>query len=115
MAASANPAMEKPGHGVGGNVAAEHVGGEQDITSREVARDVIDGHGGHDDHALLHHHFDDLDQQREANTVGMWTFLVTEIMMFGGLFLVYTLYRWTYGPAYVAGSHHMNWKMGAIN
>jgi cytochrome c oxidase subunit 3 len=103
MAASANPALENQGHGAGGNVAAEHVGGAEHVES----------HG--DDHGLLHHHFDDLDQQREVNTVGMWSFLVTEVMMFGGLFFVYTLYRWTYGNAYAAGSHHMNWKLGAIN
>lgn len=45
----------------------------------------------------------------------MWAFLATEIMMFGGLFFVYTLYRWSYGGAYVIGSQHMNWQMGAAN
>ena len=98
-----------------GNVAAEHIGGEEHITSREVAEPVMDGHGGHNHHGLLHHHFDDLDQQREVNTIGMWSFLVTEVMMFGGLFFVYTLYRWSFGPAYAAGSHHMNWQLGAAN
>jgi cytochrome c oxidase subunit 3 len=112
MASSANPTFENPGHGVSGNVAAEHVGGEGHITSHEGEREVSDSHGGH---ALLHHHFNDLDQQRETNTVGMWAFLVTEIMMFGGLFFAYTLYRWSFGPAYAIGSHHMNWKLGAFN
>jgi hypothetical protein len=42
--------------------------------------------GGHDGHSLLHHHFDDLDQQRECTSLAMWLFLGTEIMMFGGLF-----------------------------
>jgi cytochrome c oxidase subunit 3 len=100
MAASA---IENPGHGVAGNVAAEHVGGAHDIESH------------HEGHGYLHHHFDDMDQQREAHTIGMWAFLVTEVMMFGGLFFAYTLYRWSYGDAYAAGSHHMNWKLGALN
>src|ERR1051326_758093 len=47
-------------------------------------------------HSVLHHHFDDLDQQRECNSLGMWSFLATELMMFGGLFFAYTLYRWLY-------------------
>lgn len=87
---------------------AEHVDGKEHIESHE---------GG--DHAhgepFLHHHFDDMDQQREATTLGMWAFLATEIMMFGGLFFVYTLYRWSYPEAYAIGSHHMNWQLGAIN
>src|SRR6266436_6301829 len=41
----------------------------------------------------LAHHFDDLARQREAATLGMWVFLVTEILFFGGLFLVYSVYR----------------------
>lgn len=63
----------------------------------------------------LHHHFDDMGQQREAHTLAMWTFLATEIMMFGGLFFAYTLYRWSYGEAFAIGSHHMNWQLGSIN
>ncbi len=41
----------------------------------------------------LAHHFDSLEQQTEATTLGMWVFLVTEVLFFGGLFLVYTVYR----------------------
>jgi cytochrome c oxidase subunit 3 len=74
-----------------------------------------DTHDHHQHDGVLHHHFDDMDQQREANTVGMWSFLVTEIMMFGGLFFAYTLYRWSYGPAFAMGSHHLDWKLGTIN
>ncbi len=49
------------------------------------------GHSGepHDEaphHPKLQHHFDDMEQQAEASTLGMWVFLVTEIMFFGGLF-----------------------------
>lgn len=74
------------------------------------------GHDAHDDHpSYLHHHFDDLEQQRETHLLGMWSFLVTEIMMFGGLFFVYTLFRWKFPVAYIAGSHHLDWVLGSVN
>ena len=44
-------------------------------------------------HPKLQHHFDDMAQQAEASTLGMWVFLVTEIMFFGGLFMCYLVYR----------------------
>lgn len=86
------------------------------ITEPSVQDDghVTSHHHEADGH-ILHHHFDDMDQQREATTLGMWAFLVTEIMMFGGLFFVYTLYRWKFGDAFAQASHMLNWKWGAIN
>ena len=66
-------------------------------------------------HSLLHHHFDDLTQQRECNSLAMWSFLATEAMMFGGLFFAYSLYRWLYPTAYHVGSHHLNITLGTIN
>ena len=63
----------------------------------------------------LMHHFDDLEQQRETITLGMWCFLITEIMMFGALFFVYSLYRLKFHTAYVAGSHLLDWKLGFVN
>jgi cytochrome c oxidase subunit 3 len=56
-----------------------------------------------------------MEQQREAGSLGMWIFLVTEIMFFGGLFLAYLLYRTKYPLAFAAGSNHLNLTMGAIN
>jgi len=53
-------------------------------------------------HAALQHHFDTLDQQREASTFGMWAFLVTEIMFFGGLFTAYVIYRLRFQLAFEA-------------
>ena len=55
----------------------------------------------------LAHHFDDLEQQKEASTLGMWLFLVQEIMFFGGLFMCYLLYRWKDPNAFAAGSHEL--------
>jgi cytochrome c oxidase subunit III len=63
----------------------------------------------------LQHHFADMDQQRETSTFGMWLFLVTEIMFFGGLFCAYLVYRATYYQAFVEGSQTMNIWLGATN
>jgi cytochrome c oxidase subunit 3 len=66
-------------------------------------------------HAGLAHHFENLDQQRETATLGMWLFLTTELMLFGGLFLGYTVYRWAYPNEWAAGSHALRVDIGAIN
>lgn len=66
-------------------------------------------------HPALQHHFENMEQQREAGTLGMWVFLVTEIMFFGGMFLAYTLYRYQYPAAFVSASNHLDIKLGAIN
>ena len=55
-------------------------------------------------HSALQHHFENMEQQREAGTLGMWVFLVTEMMFFGGMFLAYTLYRYEYPQAFAAAS-----------
>src|SRR5437588_13082315 len=69
----------------------------------------------HPSHPALRHHFENMEQQREAGTLGMWVFLVTEIMFFGGMFLAYTLYRFEYSAAFVSASNHLDIKLGAIN
>jgi cytochrome c oxidase subunit 3 len=66
-------------------------------------------------HAGLAHHFDDVEQQREAGTLGMWAFLVTEVMFFGGLFLAYILYRSKHPDAFAVASNSLNVTMGFIN
>ena len=63
----------------------------------------------------LQHHFASMDQQRESSTFGMWLFLLTEIMFFGGLFCAYLVYRATYYQAFVEGSQAMNIWLGATN
>ena len=50
------------------------------------------------------HHFASLEQQKDASTLGMWVFLVPEIMFFGGLFLAYTVYRHQYSDAFAAAA-----------
>ncbi|HTK94169.1 MAG TPA: cytochrome c oxidase subunit 3 family protein [Terriglobales bacterium] len=66
-------------------------------------------------HPALQHHFDDMEQQREASSLGMWVFLMTEVMFFGGLFLGYLVYRTSYPGAFAAGSMTLNVTLGAIN
>ena len=63
----------------------------------------------------LRHHFADMEQQREASDFGMWVFLITEIMFFGGMFCAYMVYRYLYYPAWVAGSEAMDFWWGTIN
>jgi len=66
-------------------------------------------------HPALQHHFENMEQQREAGTLGMWIFLVTEIMFFGGMFLAYTLYRTLYPEAFASASNHLDITLGAVN
>ena len=56
-----------------------------------------------------------MEQQREAGSIGMWVFLVTEIMFFGGLFMAYLLYRYKFPGGFAVGSNHLQWKLGAFN
>jgi cytochrome c oxidase subunit 3 len=65
--------------------------------------------------AGLAHHFDSLEQQREATTLGMWVFLVTEVLFFGGLFMVYSVYRTWYPEAFAAASHELDVVLGTVN
>jgi cytochrome c oxidase subunit III len=61
------------------------------------------------------HHFETQEQQREAGTFGMWLFLLTEIMFFGGLFFAYLLYRNWYHDAFVVSSNQLSIPLGAAN
>ncbi len=66
-------------------------------------------------HTALAHHFDNMEQQREAGTLGMWAFLITEIMFFGGLFLGYILFRSKYPQDFAEASRGLNTLWGFIN
>ena len=71
-------------------------------------------HSLSDAHPMAHQ-FDDVAQQRRAVSLGMWAFLVNEIMFFGGLFGTYTIYRMLYPDAFHDGSHHLDVTLGTIN
>jgi cytochrome c oxidase subunit III len=74
-------------------------------------------HGGHGDGAdrFLQHHFQDLDVQAQAARLGMWLFLATEILLFGGLFIGYSLYRAMYPEGFHAASHHLSAELGLVD
>ena len=74
---------------------------------------VAHNHGGH--HPMLAHHFDSLEEQNVASTLGMWVFLVTEVLFFGGLFMAYTLYRMWYPDAFALSSNELDIRWGAFN
>jgi cytochrome c oxidase subunit 3 len=61
------------------------------------------------------HQFDDAEQQHEASWIGMWIFLATEVMFFGGLFTGYTVYRSAYAQAFADASNHLDVWLGTIN
>jgi cytochrome c oxidase subunit III len=73
------------------------------------------GHAHAAHHPALQHHFDSMPQQKEAAVLGMWTFLLTEILFFGGLFMAYMLYRIWYHDAFVAASSSIALFWGALN
>ena len=72
------------------------------------------GHG-HDHESGLQHQYEDIEQQNETYIVGMWTFLVTEVMFFGAFFLMYTVYRMYYQHDFYLAHEHLDVTMGAIN
>ncbi len=67
--------------------------------------------------ALVPHaeQFEDLEQQHHASWLGMWVFLATEVMFFGGMFTGYTFYRLAYPAAFAEASNRLDVVLGAIN
>jgi cytochrome c oxidase subunit 3 len=63
----------------------------------------------------LAHHFDNLAQQSEAATLGMWVFLVTEVLFFGGLFCAYAIYRSLHPEIFVYAHYYLDTFWGALN
>ena len=70
-------------------------------------------HAAH--HPALRHHFDTMGQQKEAAVIGMWVFLLTEILFFGGLFAAYMVYRVWYFDAFAEASRSLEIFWGALN
>ena len=90
---------------------AAHVPDRADSDDREF---YGPGHG-HDHPPHLAHHFDTPEQQFDSAKMGMWAFLATEILMFGGLFCAYAVYRFNNPDVFRVGEHHLNTTLGAIN
>lgn len=69
----------------------------------------------HTETLALREQFETPAQQKEASTLGMWIFLVTEVMFFGGLFLAYTIYRKEFAGAFAVASNTLDVVIGAVN
>ena len=65
--------------------------------------------------AILYKQYSDLEQQRESSVAGMWTFIASEVMFFGGLFLAFTVYRLNYTQEFNEASQHLNPGLAAFN
>lgn len=81
----------------------------------DVTTTVQTDHHGHAHPPGLQHHFTNMTQQFEAAKIGMWLFLVTEVLLFGGLFVGYGIMHSKHPEAFVAAHHHLDWRLGALN
>jgi cytochrome c oxidase subunit III len=61
------------------------------------------------------HHFSSLRQQEHAARLGMWLFLATELLLFGGLFTAYSVYRFLYADTFAEASRLLNLRLGTVN
>jgi cytochrome c oxidase subunit 3 len=73
------------------------------------------GHTNGGDGLRVDHHFESADQQYQSAKLGMWIFLATEILFFGGLFCAYTVYRSNHPEVFVFGHHFLDKNLGALN
>jgi len=88
------------------------------MATTEALPETDDPHGHdheHDHPAFLAHHFDTPEQQFDSGKLGMWLFLVTEILFFSGLFVAYAIFRSLRPEVFVGCSEFLNTKLGAIN
>src|SRR5687768_6854874 len=63
----------------------------------------------------LQHHFATFEQQFDASKIGMWLFLATEVLLFGGLFVGFALSQAAHPQAFVEAHHHLDKSLGALN
>ena len=79
------------------------------MSNSPAATEVVPGAESHQEQ------FDDPLQQYDSSTLGMWSFLLTEVMFFGGMFGAYTIYRAKYPEIFASTSHYMNVLLGGVN
>lgn len=87
-------------------------------SATNVVHSSHDGSAAAGDHSPdfhVGHHWDSADTQFDAGRMGVWIFLVTEILFFGGLFCAFFIYRTWYFDSFVEAHHHLDWKMGGLN
>lgn len=73
------------------------------------------GHDAHGDSPYHQHHFTTMEQQFDTSKLGMWTFLATEVLMFGGLFVGFGLSQGKYPQEFVDAHRHLQRWAGALN
>ena len=73
------------------------------------------GHDDHDHPEWLAHHFDTPEQQFDSGKLGIWLFLVTEVLFFSGMFCAYAIFRMLRPDVFEGCSQFLNTKLGAIN
>jgi cytochrome c oxidase subunit 3 len=83
------------------------------VTMPETTEDVHDASHGHPSH--LQHHFVSSEQQFDASKMGMWLFLLTEILLFSGMFVAYTVYRVWHPEVFYDAAKLLDWRWGAFN
>ncbi|MEM7577457.1 MAG: cytochrome c oxidase subunit 3, partial [Planctomycetota bacterium] len=88
-------------------ISTDHAHGHHD--------DHGEGDGGHAHHPAQAHHFGSMAQQFESGKLGMWVFLATEILMFGGLFCAYAIYRGNNPDVFLFAHKALDTNLGAIN
>jgi cytochrome c oxidase subunit 3 len=79
------------------------------------SHDAGHGHGEHGHMPFLAHHFDDPEQQFDSGKLGIWLFLVTEVLFFSGMFCAYALYRSLHPEVFTFASQYLNATLGAFN
>ena len=105
-----------PGYQRAENQSEQFIMASTTIASDEHATGHSHGEGAHADHpAFLQHHFVDAHQQFDAAKMGMWLFLITEILLFSGMFVAYAVYRVWHPEVFVQASTSLDWQLGALN
>jgi cytochrome c oxidase subunit 3 len=94
------PGKDGPGSGGTGHGAHDH---------------GADAHNGHGEYPFLQHHFDTPEHQFDSGKLGIWLFLTTEILFFGGLFCAYAIYRSLHPEVFEYAHYYLDTKWGAIN
>ncbi len=76
------------------------------------------GHGGDHDHPSdphFQHHFTTMEQQSDTTKIGMWLFLATEVLLFGGLFVGFGLMQARFPEQFKEAHEHLQRPLGALN
>src|SRR5690606_34769879 len=61
------------------------------------------------------HHYDSAEAEYNASKLGLWVFLMTEILMFGGLFVGYIIFHEMYPETFIKGATFLDWRLGSLN